>query len=337
MKMAEMPSRRRLLQSGAAGAVLAALGQRSWSQAESGSLDIVKVVSGFPPGSSSDTTCRNIADRLAKDGYAKVGIVENKTGAAGQIAVQYVKTQAPDGRTVLQTPMSMLGIYPHTYKKLPYDPVADLTPVSLGCTFDFGLAIGPSVAERVKTTPDLLDWFKSEPSRASFGSPAAGSVPHFIGILLGRAGAIELTHVAYRGTQPAVQDVLGGQLPAAIGPVGDILRFRGPRGYRVLATTGATRSPLAPEVPTLVEQGYRELIFSEWYGLFMPPGASANVLNKLNGALRIALAHAETVKAFAVMGMEAKSSSPQDLGELLKKDTARWGPIIKSIGFTAES
>lgn len=333
---AHPPSRRRLLRAGVAAALTAPF-TPARAQAGAAPLDLVKVVTGFPAGSTSDVTCRNLADRLARDGYAKTAIVENRTGASGQLAIQFLKTQAPDGRTLLQTPMSMLGLYPHTYRKLPYDPVADVVPVTLACSFDFGIAVGQAVPDGVRSVVDLLAWFKANPSQANFGSPGAGSVPHFAGILMGRSAGISLTHIAYRGTQPAVLDVIGGAIPAAIGPIGDVLRLRGPAGYRVLASTGAARHRLAPELPTLAEQGYPDLVFSEWYGIFMPPGGSRATVERANAALRAAIRHRSTIEAFDVMGLDARESSPKELADLLRQDTERWAPIVKSTGFTVDS
>ena len=144
-----------------------------------------------------------------------------------------------------------------------------------------------------------------------------------------------LTHVAYRGTQPALLDVVGGQIAAAIGPVGDVIKFVGQPKYRILATTGARRSRFAPDVPTLVEQGYKDLVFDEWYGFFLPRGASTDLVQRMNQALQSAVNHPETEKGYGIVGLEAKTSSPEELKALLERDTARWGPIVKSIGFTA--
>jgi tripartite-type tricarboxylate transporter receptor subunit TctC len=233
--------------------------------------------------------------------------------------------------------MSMLGIYPHIYRRLPYDPVADLTPVTLGCTFDFGLAVGPAVPASVRTLPEFLAWCKANPAQANFGSPAAGSVPHFIGVLLGRSAGIELKHVPYRGTQPAILEMIGGQIQAVSGPIGEFTQHVAAGRCRLLAATGATRSRFAPDTPTLMEQGLRDMSFSEWFGFYLPARASAEVVQRANTALRAALADRETVDGLALMGLEAKSSTPAELAALLKADTEKWGPIVKSIGFTAES
>lgn len=325
-------ARRTLLQSAAASALLA-VGLRAQAQA---ALDNVKIITGFPPGGTSDTICRRVAAKMAP-GYGRSVVVENRTGAGGQIAIQAVRTMAPDGATILQTPMSMLGIYPHIYRRLPYDPVADLTPVTLGCTFDFGLAVGPAVPASVRTLPEFLAWCKANPAQANFGSPAAGSVPHFIGVLLGRSAGIELKHVPYRGTQPAILEMIGGQIQAVSGPIGEFTQHVAAGKCRLLAATGATRSRFAPDTPTLMEQGLRDMSFSEWFGFYLPARASAEVVQRANTALRAALADKETVDGLALMGLEAKSSTSAELAALLKADSEKWGPIVKSIGFTAES
>ena len=285
--MPRISSRRDVLQFGALTSLLGAIGHDAWAQAQ---LESLKIITGFPPGGTSDAICRRVSEKIAPTSYAKAAFVENKTGAGGQIAVQYLRNAAPDGTTVLQTPMSMLGIYPHIYKKLPYDPVNDLMPVSLGCIFDFGFAVGPMVPANVKNIADFIAWCKANPKLANFCSPAAGSTPHFIGELLGKYANIELNHVAFRGTQPAILD----------------------------------------------EQGIKDFVFNEWFGFFVPAKTPNDILTRLNTALRAALAAPETVNGLATMGLEAQSSTPAELVARLKADTDKWGPLVKSIGFTAE-
>ena len=323
--------RRRLFQ--AAAVLLPALALPARAQA---TLDTVKIITGFPPGGSSDTLCRRVAAKLVP-GYARSAVVENRTGAGGQIAIQGVRSLPPDGATLLQTPMSMLGVYPHIYRRLAYDPVADLSPVSLGCTFDFGFAVGPTVPAAVRNVADFMAWCKANPAQANYGSPAAGSVPHFIGVLLGRSAGVDIKHVPYRGTQPAILDMIGGQLPAVCGPIGEFTQHVAAGKCRLIAATGTSRNRFAPDTPTLVEQGLRDMAFSEWFGFFLPGKAPADVVQRANAALRAALADKETIDGLAVMGLEAKSSTPGELAALLDADTRRWGPIVKAIGFTAES
>ena len=233
--------------------------------------------------------------------------------------------------------MSMLGIYPHIYKKLQYDPVHDVIPVSLGATFDFGFAVGPAVPASVRNIPEFLAWCKANPTQANFGSPGAGAVPHFIGVLIGRSAGVDLKHVPYRGTQPAILEMIGGQIQAVSGPVGEFTQHVTAGKCRLLATTGAQRNKFAPNVPTLLEQGLKDMAFNEWFGFFVPAKAAPGVIQRANSALRTALAEREVIEGLEVMGLEAKSSSPTELSAMLKADTERWGPVVKAIGFTADS
>lgn len=294
------------------------------------------MITGFPPGGTSDTISRRVAARL-QPGYGKSVVVENRTGAGGQIAIQAVKAMPADGSVILQTPMSMLGVYPHIYKKLQYDPVADLTPASLGAVFDFGFAVGPAVPAGVRNIAEFLAWCKANPTLANFGSPAAGSVPHFIGVLIGRSAGVDLNHVPYRGTQPAILDMIGGQVQAVSGPVGEFTQHVAAGKCRLLATTGSQRNRFAPTVPTLVEQGLRDMAFSEWFGFYLPGNAPADVVQRANAALRAALSAPDTVEGLALMGLESRSSSSAELAALLRTDTDRWAPLVKAIGFTADS
>jgi tripartite-type tricarboxylate transporter receptor subunit TctC len=324
-------TRRQLLQTTGASALLAGIGHQVFAQ----TLDITKLVVGFAAGGTSDTCARRVAGKLAP-GYANSAVVENRTGAGGQIAVSYVKGQPADGATILQTPTSILTIYPHIYKKLPYDPVTDLTPVSLACVFDFGFAVGPAVPLTVKTVPEYLEWAKLHSEGANFGSPAAGSTPHFIGALLGKNAGVELKHVAYRGTQPAMLDLLGGNIAAVSGPIGDITQHLASGKVRILGVSGEKRSRFTPDVPTFGEQGIKDMAHSEWFAFFLPAKASAELVARLNTSLKTALASKDVIDGLGTFGLEAMSSTPTELGDLLKKDTAKWAPIVKKVGFTAE-
>jgi tripartite-type tricarboxylate transporter receptor subunit TctC len=326
-------TRRLLLQTTGASALLASLGQQAFAQAQP--LETARLITGFAAGGTSDTLCRRVASRLQPD-YGKAVVVENRTGAGGQIAVTYVKGQPADGATILQTPTSILTIYPHIYKKLPYDPLVDLTPVTVACQFDFGFAVGPAVPASVKSVPEYLAWAKTHPEGANYGSPAAGSTPHFIGALLGKNAGVDLKHAAYRGTQPAMLDLLGGNVAAVSGPIGDITQHLASGKVRILGVSGAKRSRFAPDVPTFEEQGIKNVTHSEWFAFLLPAKASPEVVARANAAMKTALAQKDVIDGLATFGLEAMSSSPGELTELLKKDTAKWAPIVKQIGFTAE-
>jgi tripartite-type tricarboxylate transporter receptor subunit TctC len=193
------------------------------------------------------------------------------------------------------------------------------------------------VPASVKTLGEFIAWCKANPKDANFGSPAAGSVPHFVAELFGRAAGVDLKHVPYRGTQPAISDLIGGQIASVSGPVGEFLQHLAGGKVRLLATSGATRSKFAPGVATYAEQGFREIVFDEWFGIFMPAKVPADALNRSATAIRAALSAPDVVEALAQMGLEARPSTPAELAALLKKDSERWAPLIKTIGFTADS
>jgi tripartite-type tricarboxylate transporter receptor subunit TctC len=327
-------SRRRLATAAAGSLALAAL---PVLPARAQSLpDTARILAGFAPGGTVDVTARRVGDRL-RDVAAKSVIVENRTGAGGQIALSGLKTAAPDGTTIALTPMSMLGIYPHTYRKLPYDPVADFVPISQAVRFDFGFAVGPAVPASVRGVRDFVAWAKANPKDAAFGSPAAGSVPHFVGELLSRTAGVELRHAPYRGTQPAILDMMGGAVAAVSGPVGEFLQHLQTGKARLLATSGPARNRFAPTVPTFAEQGFADMVYDEWFGFFAPAKTPTEVVARLSAGIATALGAPEVVESLATMGLEPAPSTPAALAALLAKDTARWGPIVKAIGFTAES
>ncbi len=299
-------------------------------------FDTVRIVIGFPPGGTTDTTARRVAEKL-KGTYARNAVVENRTGAGGQVAVDLMRTAPRDGSTLLQTPASMLAIYPHTYRKLSYDPWTDVTPVSLACRFDFGFAVGPMVPASVRNIPEFIAWCKANPDKANYGSPAAGSTPHFIGALLGLGTNTDLKHVAFRGTQPAILDMIGGQIASVSGPVGEFTQHVAAGKCRLLATSAEKRSRFAPDVPTFAEQGYKDLVFREWFAFYLPGRPDAGIVQRANAALRVAIADKETVDGIATMGLEAESSTPEELAAMQKREFDRWGPIVRTIGFTADS
>ncbi len=326
-------TRRNALQAAAASTLMAGIGRNAWAQAQ---IETARIITGFAAGGTSDTICRRVAQKLQGD-FAKTAVVENKTGAGGQIAVQTVKAAAPDGANILQTPTSILTIYPHIYKKLDYEPLVDLTPVTLGCVFDFGLAVGPAVPLNVKTVPEFLAWAKVNPLGANFGSPAAGSTPHFIGALLGKNAGVDLKHAAYRGTQPAMLDLLGGNVSAVSGPIGDLTQHLPTGKVRILGVSGAKRNRFAPDVPTYEEQGIKNATHSEWFAFFLPAKAAPELVARLNASMKNALAQKDVIDGLNGFGLEAMSSTPAELTELIKRDTAKWAPIVKQVGFTAEA
>jgi tripartite-type tricarboxylate transporter receptor subunit TctC len=333
LKVLMNPHRRDFLHAAAA-ALMTGLHTRASAQA----LDIARIYVGFPAGTPPDFWARKIGEKLVQNAYAKTVIVENRAGAGGQLGVLGVKGAPPDGAHILLTPMSMLGVYPFTYKKLPYDPINDLTPVSMGMSSDIAIAVGPMVPESVKDVAGLMSWFKANPDKANIASPGSGSTLHFTGITLGRAAGVELTHVGYRGAPPALQDMIGGSLAALAATVGSFRTLMGPDSkIRMLATSGAKRSPFTPNVPTLAEQGFKDMVYNEWSGFYLPAKAPAAVVSRLNLALHQALKSPDIVEFLTASGVEATPSTPEELAAALLREMKLWGPIVKAIGFTADS
>ena len=329
-----MRNRRQFVQSAAALGALSALPLALRAQG----FDAPKIINGFPAGGTADATSRRVAERLGGTAYAKTaGVVENKPGAGGRIACEVVKSAKPDGSTLLLTPYSCMSIYPHIYSKLPYDPFKDFVPVSMAAVMTHALTVGPMVPASVKTVREYLAWAKANPDKASYGSPAAGSTPHFLAALLGLNNKVDLKHVPYRGSAPAVADLIGGNLASTSTPTGDALANHRAGKVRILATSGAQRTPFTPDVATYAEQGFPELTTEEWFGFYAPAGTPANVVANANAAIGQALKEKSVVDSLALMGLVAQGSTPAEMDKSQKDEFTRWGPLVKQIGFTAES
>jgi tripartite-type tricarboxylate transporter receptor subunit TctC len=298
-------------------------------------LQLAKIICGFPPGGTSDAMSRRLAEKL-RGNYATNVVVENKPGAGGQIGVTTLRDSPADGSALLLTPSSMLSLYPYVYKSLPYKPLEDTQPASLACYFNHAFGVGPAVPESVKTLKDFIAWAKANPDKANYGSPGAGSMPHLIGTMLGKITGVEMKHIGYRGSAPGIQDLLGGQISAMSSPVGDYLPHIKAGKLRLLAISGINRSPFVPDVPTYRQQGY-PITVREWYGVFLPGKASPEVVRRAAAYLQPALAQPDLVSSMAQVGMEVQSSSPSQLGDLLRADVEEWRRLIKQIGFTPES
>ena len=328
-----MTLNRRHFIAGAAGTGLATLAWTPLAHAQG--IETAKVLCGYPAGGTTDAVSRRIADKL-QGGYAKVALVDNKVGASGRIAIEELKRSPADGSVMLLTPASAISLFPHVYNKLTYR-TEDVAPVSTACRIAFGFGVGPAVPATVKNLKDFLAWAKSNLETANYGSPGAGTPPHFLGALLAKEGGVDLRHVPYRGSAPGIQDLLGGQVAAMTSPIGDYLPYLKEGKLRLLATSGETRSRFAPDVPTYAEQGFKSLVMSEYYEVFLPGKASPEVVRRAADAVKAAVASPDVIEAFAKLGLEAMASTPAELAQMIKTENAQWGPIVKAVGFTPEN
>jgi tripartite-type tricarboxylate transporter receptor subunit TctC len=292
----------------------------------------LRIVLGFPPGASSDTVTRLIADKM-RVSLARSVVVENKPGAGGIVANMAVKAAAPDGNTLLMTPLATMVAYPHSYSRLEYDPFKDYVPVAHVAAFQ--LAFGVAADVPAKSLADYVALAKKGGAYANFASAAVGSLPHFFGLLFAKTAGVELVHVPYKGTASVLQALVSGEIPAAVLPISDLGTLARSGKARVLASSGAKRSPQYPEVPTFMESGY-EIEGSAWYALFAPTGTPAEIVNTLSKAAIAAAQAPDLRQRLDPLGLEATGLGPAELADIMKADDARWGPVIRASGFKAD-
>ena len=292
-----------------------------------------RIVVGFPAGGSVDLVARLLEEQWRRKDMPF--LVDNRSGAGGRLAAEHVKAAAPDGQTVLLTPASMMAIYPHTYKALRYTPSTDFAPVSRVVSYDFAIAVGPG-AGGAKTLEEFIAWARQNPAKAAFASPAAGSAPHFLGAMFAEASKAPLLHVPYRGTAPAIPDVIGGTIASVFSVFGDLMPHHRAGKMRILATTASKRSELLPDVPTFSELGFQSMTFSEWYGLFAPAGTPSNKVQDLQRATAEALQVASVATKLTELAFQPSATTPDDLRRQLASDHAYWGEYVRKTGFVAE-
>jgi tripartite-type tricarboxylate transporter receptor subunit TctC len=332
-----MTQRRAFIQTTLAGALAASTGLRdAWAQPSS--VDQVKVLYGFPPGSAGDICARRVAEKFAGSSYTRnQGVIDSRPGAGGQIALNLLKSAPADGSVLAMTPFSAISLYPHIFRNLQYKPFEDFTPVGTSSMIYHGFAVGPMVPESVKNVRDFMAWAKANPDKASYGSPAAGSTPHFIGALLGLNNGFEFKHVPYRGSVPGVTDVVGGQIACMFTPHGDFIANHKAGKMRIIATSGRTRSPFVPDVATFAEQGFPELTVEEWFGFYAPAKTPAAMVQAANTAINAALRDKGVQDAFTVVGLIPFGGTPAEQQRSAQAEFERWGPLIKRIGFSVDS
>jgi tripartite-type tricarboxylate transporter receptor subunit TctC len=294
----------------------------------------VHIIVGFPAGGGTDVIARLLAEQL-RGIYAPAVLVENKPGAAARLAVEYVKTAEPDGSVMLFTPDFPITLYPSSFRSLNYDPVRDLTAVAPAARSMLTFNVGPAVPDEVKTVDGFVQWCRTNPDKAAYATTAAGGAPHFVGVMLANAAGVQITPVHYRGGAPALQDLLGGHVPASVNPISETLPFIGSGKARILAVTGARRSPFLPEIPTMREQGY-DVVVEPWLGLFVPARTPAEAVSALSTAVAEVVKSPQMVASLAKIGNEPAVQSPSEFAATVKADIARWGPVVKASGFVAE-
>jgi tripartite-type tricarboxylate transporter receptor subunit TctC len=300
----------------------------SWVSAQAKPL---KILVGYPAGGAVDVVARQVAEEMRASGYN--AIVENKTGAAGQLATEAMLAAPADGSTVVFMPGGNATIFPHVYPNLRYG-MADLKPLAGVCAFTFGLGVGPGTP--AKTLKEFVDWAKAHPGKASYGSPGAGTAMHFLGVMFGRQAGIDFQHVPYRGGAAAMTDVLGGNIPALATTLPNLVAHHKSGKLRILAFSGDQPLPGLPGVSTFKDLGYPELQISEIFGLFASSKTPVAVQAELEKAMLAAAKSPRLVAAIEKLEFDSLVLNSGDFSRKLKTDFERWGPVIKATGYTAD-
>ncbi len=290
----------------------------------------LKIVLGFPPGASSDILTRLLAEKMRVSLGQNV-IVENKPGAGGIVGNETVKAAPADGSTVLLTPFATMVAYPHSHgAALRYDPFNDYEPIAHLANFQLVFLVNAELP--AKTVGEYVALVKKEPKLGDYASAAAGSLPHYFGVMFAKSAGLDMTHVPYKGTAPAMQALAGGEVKAAMLVLADALTLVRSGKARVLAVSGSQRSPLAPDVPTFRELGYN-IEGNAWYALYAPAKTPKDMIDRYARAAVEAIRSPDMKGRLEQMGLEPTGLGPAELAAIHKADYEKWGPVIRASGF----
>jgi tripartite-type tricarboxylate transporter receptor subunit TctC len=305
----------------------------TYAQGEAYPRGPVSLVVPFPAGGPTDAMARQLAQRLS-DRLGQQVVVDNKGGAGGSIAAEAVAKAKPDGQTLFFGTTGTLAINPSLYSKLRYDPVKDFTPVSLMATTMNVLVVNPDLPAR--NLGELIKLAKAKPNTLTFGSAGNGSSNHLSGELFSSSAGIMITHVPYKGSAPALTDLLGGRLSMMFDTIAQQTGNVAANKVRALAVTGPKRSPLIPDVPTAQEAGMKDFDVTIWFGVLAPAGTPSALVERLNREIVTVMSSDEMKKRMQSDGAEARSTSPEEFAALIKRDMAKWSPLVKASGATID-
>jgi tripartite-type tricarboxylate transporter receptor subunit TctC len=291
----------------------------------------IKVLIGVPAGGTQDVLTRAIAEQV-RDTLGPL-IVDNRSGAAGRIAVEAVKTAPPDGRTLLLGTASMMTMFPSAYRQLSYDPIKDFVPIINAARFELALVVHKDVP--ANTLAEFIAWAKAQGDKLSFASYGAGTPSHFLGEMLNRAAGLKMVHVPYRGSTPARQDVMGGSVPVYFDTVGGAQQLLPSGRVKVLATSGEKRSPLMPNLPCFAESGYKDVVATAWFAYYAPLKTPQPVVDRLRAEFTRAVNTREVRQQLLQNGMYPVGDNSEALLKTMREDTARWAGIMKAVNFQA--
>jgi len=287
----------------------------------------VTMVAGFAAGGAVDTIARIVAKRLS-DRLGQNVVVDNKPGAGGVLATQQIARSTPDGYTILLAAVGSLAVSPHLVPNIGYDPLRDLAPITMAVVFSNVIVAHPSFP--AKTLAEFVQLAKASPGKIAYGSSGIGGIGHLAGELFAQTAGIEITHVAYKGGAPAVQDLLGGQIPVIFGTPVSTLPYIKAGKIRALATTGLTRAAILPDVPTVAESGYPGFDAINWYAYVAPARTPKDVIARLNREITEILKARDVREQLDLHGVEAKPGTSEELAKFMESELATWGKVVKA-------
>ena len=294
----------------------------------------LRLVVPFVAGGGTDIVARTVAAKVSESLGHQI-IIDNRVGAGGIIGTEQVAKAAPDGYTLLMGSNGPLAIVPAYTPKLGYDPLRDLAPVALVTVMPFLLVVHPALP--VRSVKELVALAKSKPGQLNFASPGNGSTNHLAGELLKVLAGIQIVHVPYKGASPAATDLMSGQVQLMSGDLSTLMPFVKVGKVRALAVTGAARSSLMPQMPTVAESGVPGYDASGWFGILAPAGVPKDVVGRLNADINKALALPDVRERLAVLGGDVTAGTPEQFGAHLKREFDKWAKVIKAIGLKPEA
>jgi tripartite-type tricarboxylate transporter receptor subunit TctC len=290
----------------------------------------LRIVVPYPPGGASDRAARLIAERL-DDKLGATVVVENRTGAGGRLAMQQLKA-TPAGQNVLVVGNpALMVVAPVVFRDVGYDAQRDFVAVSHVTNYDFAVAVGSAVP--VREFNHLAAWLRANPDQANIGVPATGSLPHFFALMIGDSIGIKPQVVGYRGSAPAITDLMAGTIPVAVDTLDALLPHQSGGKLRILAVAGAKRSPMAPTVPTLRESGL-DTVATGWNAMFAPASMPRDRVERIGLAIRDVMREKDTRARFEAASMQPVSATPEQTAKMLSAYRALWEPAVKKSGFT---
>jgi tripartite-type tricarboxylate transporter receptor subunit TctC len=293
----------------------------------------IRMVVPFPPGGTTDILARTIGQKMAED-WGQPVVIDNRPGAGGNIGSDLVAKAPPDGYTLLMGTISTHAINPSLYKKLPFDPARDFAPISRVGTLPNILIVHPSVP--VKSVKELIELAKSKPGDLNFASSGVGTSLHLSGELFNSMAGVKLVHIPYKGSSPALADLLGGQVKIMFDNLPSALPHVKAGKLKPLAVTSTKRVAVLPEVPTVSESGLPGFEVTSWFAVYAPAKTPKDIVTKLNGEIVKILRSADVKDKLAQLGVDAAPTTPEELATFAKAETEKWGKVVKATGASAD-